>query len=101
MSPLLTCSLKDCGLKCFNSVIYEDIKGKLFEALFQEIQKERNGFDIDRTILKEVDLPDTESYLFPYYPHRVPLGQSADALCRTACLPSQVATCSRHLEGKG
>jgi|Transcript_101832 cullin 1 len=46
-------SLKDCGLKCFNSVIYEDIKGKLFEALFQEIQKERNGFDIDRTILKE------------------------------------------------
>lgn len=46
-------SLRDCGLKCFNCVIYEDLKGKLFDALFEEIQRERHGYDIDRTILQE------------------------------------------------
>eukprot|EP01012_Entosiphon_sulcatum_P037927 TRINITY_DN4889_c0_g1_i1.p1 TRINITY_DN4889_c0_g1~~TRINITY_DN4889_c0_g1_i1.p1 ORF type:complete len:769 (-),score=186.60 TRINITY_DN4889_c0_g1_i1:539-2845(-) len=46
-------SLRDCGLKCFNSVVYEEVKLKLFESLLENIQEERNGQDIDRRICSE------------------------------------------------
>eukprot|EP00668_Euglena_longa_P014540 GGOE01018530.1.p1 GENE.GGOE01018530.1~~GGOE01018530.1.p1 ORF type:complete len:767 (+),score=353.77 GGOE01018530.1:79-2379(+) len=46
-------SLKDCGLKCFSAVIYEDAKGRLFDAMFREIQSERQGYTIERAVVKE------------------------------------------------
>ncbi|AQK42189.1 Cullin-1 [Zea mays] len=46
--------LKEVGLTCFRELIYQEIKGQVKDAVIALIDKEREGEQIDRALLKNV-----------------------------------------------
>jgi cullin 3 len=46
--------LFSAALQCFREVIYEKLKSKCISAMIDTISKERNGFEIDRDVLRKV-----------------------------------------------
>jgi cullin 1 len=46
-------SLKDVGLKCFQESCYQTVKDDMKTALLQRILQERNGDQIDRSVMKD------------------------------------------------
>ncbi|TVU17816.1 hypothetical protein EJB05_33873 [Eragrostis curvula] len=46
--------LKEVGLTCFRDLIYQEIKGQVKDAVIALIDKEREGEQIDRALLKNV-----------------------------------------------
>eukprot|EP00667_Euglena_gracilis_P002382 EG_transcript_2382 len=48
------CSLRIMMLKCFQTAVYDKIKTELCQVLLAEIQKERDGIEINRTYMKLV-----------------------------------------------
>ncbi|KAJ8497996.1 hypothetical protein OPV22_008548 [Ensete ventricosum] len=46
--------LNEVGLTCFRSLVYQEIKGKVKDAVISLIEQEREGEQIDRALLKNV-----------------------------------------------
>ncbi|KAG8372963.1 hypothetical protein BUALT_Bualt12G0121700 [Buddleja alternifolia] len=47
-------SLKEVGLACFRDLVYQEINGKVRDAVISLIDQEREGEQIDRALLKNV-----------------------------------------------
>ncbi|XP_047340942.1 cullin-1-like [Impatiens glandulifera] len=47
-------ALNEVGLKCFRDLVYQELKGKMKEAVIALIDQEREGEQIDRALLKNV-----------------------------------------------
>ncbi|OVA15009.1 Cullin [Macleaya cordata] len=47
-------ALLDVGLACFRDLVYNEIKGQIRDAVISLIDQEREGLQIDRTLLKNV-----------------------------------------------
>ncbi|KAI3928036.1 hypothetical protein MKW98_023637 [Papaver atlanticum] len=46
--------VKDVGLHCFRKLLYEEINGRVKDAVISLINREREGEQIDRTLVKNV-----------------------------------------------
>ncbi|KAI3931667.1 hypothetical protein MKX01_025082 [Papaver californicum] len=47
-------SLKDVGFSCFIGIVYEKMKVKVKDAVIALINREREGNEIDRSLVKDV-----------------------------------------------
>ncbi|KAI3831029.1 hypothetical protein MKX03_011636 [Papaver bracteatum] len=49
-----TCMLKESGLACFRDIVYETVKVQVKDVIISLINQEREGEEIDRTLVKHV-----------------------------------------------
>ncbi|KAI3863673.1 hypothetical protein MKW98_031265 [Papaver atlanticum] len=80
--------VKDAGLHCFRKLLYEEINGRVKDAVMSLINREREGEQIDRTLVKnvlhifvEIGIENLECYLNEF---RIPCRVSSDP--REECL---------------
>ncbi|KAI3848092.1 hypothetical protein MKX03_035761, partial [Papaver bracteatum] len=77
--------VKDAGLRCFRKLLYEEINGRAKDAVISLITREREGEQIDQTLVKnvlhifvEIGIENMECYLNEF---GIP--------CRVSCDPRE------------